>query len=406
MSGTMDNVTSWQATDETPLEVLNDAVNLIASTTINGVAYGVVLTLYLICLHALFQQLRSGVRKNQAIFSGLYITVMFALGTVYCAVNSRITQLAYVNDRNFPGGPADFAVFVFSTPINIAGAVAFFITSWMNDALLVRLRDLDMWINLLIFNQVWRLWVLYRGSRFSVPITSFAVILYLGTFCESYLHAYNLYLRAHALILAMGMVTLIESVLPTQSFWSAIAVKFALAYYALTTSYTIVITSLMIARILLVRRAFIKATGRREYGTQYLSIAAMLIESSALYTIWGIIFLGLYIVNNPVQFIFLASLSEVQVRHLFISTRAIIDTSSQIIAPLLIIYRVSIGKAWQSDTTQTLTNGRQSQSRTNGPLTYNSAATAFERTYNNVHITVDQNTTHENSIHKEAYELA
>src|SRR4051794_17066932 len=115
----------------------------------------------------------------------------------------------------------------------------------------------------------------------------------------------------------MGMVTLIESVLPTQSFWSAIAVKFALAYYALTTSYTIVITSLMIARILLVRRAFIKATGRREYGTQYLSIAAMLIESSALYTIWGIIFLGLYIVNNPVQFIFLASLSEVQVRHLF-----------------------------------------------------------------------------------------
>ncbi|KAF9030273.1 hypothetical protein BJ165DRAFT_934341 [Panaeolus papilionaceus] len=353
MSGTMDNVTSWQATDETPLEVLNDAVNLIASTTINGVAYGVVLTLYLICLHALFQQLRAGVRKNQAIFSGLYITVMFALGTVYCAVNSRITQLAYVNDRNFPGGPADFAVFVFSTPINIAGAVAFFITSWMNDALLV-----------------WRLWVLYRGSRFSVPITSFAVILYLGTF-------------------SMGMVTLIESVLPTQSFWSAIAVKFALAYYALTTSYTIVITSLMIARILLVRRAFIKATGRREYGTQYLSIAAMLIESSALYTIWGIIFLGLYIVNNPVQFIFLASLSEVQ-----------------IIAPLLIIYRVSIGKAWQSDTTQTLTNGRQSQSRTNGPLTYNSAATAFERTYNNVHITVDQNTTHENSIHKEAYELA
>ncbi|PPR06714.1 hypothetical protein CVT24_013034 [Panaeolus cyanescens] len=354
MSGTLDNSTSWQPIDETPLDVLNDAVNLIASTTINGVAYGVVLTLYLVCVYALIQQFRAGIRKNQAIWSGVYITIMFALGTVYCAVNSRITQLAYVNFRNFPGGPAAFAVFVFSTPINIAGAAAFFITSWMNDALLV-----------------WRLWVLYRGSRYATLITGFALIMYLGTF-------------------SMGMVTLIESVLPTQSFWSAIAIKFALAYYALTTSYTIVITGLMIARILMVRRAFIKATGRREYGTQYLSIAAMLIESSALYTIWGIIFLGLYIVNHPVQFVFLASLSEVQ-----------------IIAPLLIIYRVSIGKAWQSDTTQTLTAGGQSQSRTAVRSNGITSGTATDRTYNNIHVVVDRNVTHdESSLHKEHYELA
>lgn len=49
------------------------------------------------------------------------------------------------------------------------------------------------------------------------------------------------------------------------------------------------------------------------YGHQYTSVTAILVESSALYTIWSIVFLGLYIVNNPIQFVFLASLAEVQV---------------------------------------------------------------------------------------------
>ncbi|KAF9002064.1 hypothetical protein BDQ17DRAFT_1357376, partial [Cyathus striatus] len=65
----------------------------------------------------------------------------------------------------------------------------------------------------------------------------------------------------------------------------------------------------------------------------------MLVESSALYTIWAIIFLGLYIVNHPVQYIFLASLAEVQVCS----------------CSLLIIFRVSRGKAWGTSTEQTLT---------------------------------------------------
>ncbi|PPR06694.1 hypothetical protein CVT24_013027 [Panaeolus cyanescens] len=303
MSGTLNNASSWAPVGESSADILAEALDLISTTTINAVTYGVALTLYILCMYALYHQLSSGRQKRQAIFNTVYITVLFATGTVYLAVNSRETQLAFVNNRNFPGGPSAYSVYTYSSPLNIGGAVAFFLTTWMNDALLV-----------------WRLSVLYRRAPFSTPIVSFVVIAYLATF-------------------AMGMVTLIEAVSPNQTLWVPISVPFARAYYSLTVAFTIVITGLMVTRILLTRRAFIKATGHKGHGAEYVSIAAMIIESSALYTIWGIIFLGLYIADHPVQYVFLSSLSEVQ-----------------IIAPLLIMYRVSMGKAWGPNTTQALSS--------------------------------------------------
>ncbi|KAF9029960.1 hypothetical protein BJ165DRAFT_1578145, partial [Panaeolus papilionaceus] len=257
-----------------------------------------VVTLYVICAQALIQQMRSGVRKKQATWSLVYITVMVIMGTIYEACSARQTQLEYVNFRNFPGGPSAYSLFIFDTPVFIVGDSAYFVASWMNDALLL-----------------WRLSVLYRGSRLFTPVIIGGVIFYLAAF-------------------SLGLVTLIESSLPSQSFWSAIAVKFATAYYAVVTTYTIVITLFMVLRILHLRRRIIKATGRTEFGDQYLSIAAIIVESSALYTVWGIIFLALYLRNNQVENVFLTTLSQVQ-----------------IIAPLLIMYRVSQGKAWEQDTT-------------------------------------------------------
>jgi hypothetical protein len=58
--------------------------------------------------------------------------------------------------------------------------------------------------------------------------------------------------------------------------------------------------------------------GNSSHAKQYLSIATMLIESSALYGIWSIIFIGLYAVNNPIQQVFLGTLSHVAVSRLSI----------------------------------------------------------------------------------------
>lgn len=109
-------------------------------------------------------------------------------------------------------------------------------------------------------------------------------------------------------------MTLIESSLPHHSLWSPLAIKYASAYYGLVTVYTVIVTTIMVARILSVRRNFMKATGTSECDAQYLSVAAMIVESSALYTIWGIIFLVLFVVDSPIVDVFVATLSEVQVR--------------------------------------------------------------------------------------------
>ncbi|KAL0064600.1 hypothetical protein AAF712_008422 [Marasmius tenuissimus] len=92
----------------------------------------------------------------------------------------------------------------------------------------------------------------------------------------------------------------------------------------------------MISRLLMFWRRFKDLLGQDHAG-KYTSVVALLVESSALYAAWSVIFLGLYIVNHPVQFVSLASLAEVQ-----------------IISPLLIFYRVCRETVWNSSTEATL----------------------------------------------------
>lgn len=130
------NSTSWAPIGESSLDILNDSVHLIASTVITGMTYGVVLTLYCICAHILLPQVKT-VKRRQAVFTFIYISWMFLFCTVYVASNARNTQLAYVNNRNFPGGPAQYTIFIFDQPTTKVGLVAFFAINWMTDAVLV-----------------------------------------------------------------------------------------------------------------------------------------------------------------------------------------------------------------------------------------------------------------------------
>ncbi|KAL0058280.1 hypothetical protein AAF712_015051 [Marasmius tenuissimus] len=283
--------------DETPLQLQHDSLNLIGSTTICGIAYGVMLTLLVICAFEYSKHIRN---SRPAMFQLIYISIMAISGTLYVASNTRTIELAYVFNRNFPEGPAAYNLYIFSEPITVLGVAAYFIANWMSDALLL-----------------WRLSVIYRSSRYHIPVLIGPTLLLLTSF-------------------SMSVVTLIQSTRPNSSFWSTTAIDFALAYYSLTVSLTIVATTLMILRLLTFRRRFKNVLGEA-HAKKYTSIVTLLVESSALCAVWSVIFLGLYIVNHPVQFVFLASLAEVQ-----------------IISPLLILYRVCKGTAWSSSTEATL----------------------------------------------------
>ncbi|KJA15169.1 hypothetical protein HYPSUDRAFT_208094 [Hypholoma sublateritium FD-334 SS-4] len=322
---------TWGPVGEDSLAILNDELNLIGSTVLCGVAYGAILPLYFICAYELFLQLRKSERVRQSIINLVCITLLLVLSTLYVASNAYTTQLAYVNDRNYPGGPAVYSSVIFYLPVSIMGLCSFFAINWITDIVLI-----------------WRLYTVYGGQRLAKIVIVVPSIMFLGS-------------------LAMSLVVIDESVHVGESFWSNTAVKFVLGYYSLTVSLTIISTGLLLTRLLMIKRRTVRALGHSGSAGQYLSVEAIIIESSAAYTVWGIIFIGLYSVNSPYQDIFLSTISAVQV-----------------IALLMILLRVNRGTAWRQDTAGEVTSAIELTRRS----VANGAATS------NTHIESEANSTY------------
>lgn len=92
------------------------------------------------------------------------------------------------------------------------------------------------------------------------------------------------------------------------------------SYYAISLGTNIVLTILITVRLLLYRRNLIKRFPA-EHAKHYVSLAAIIVESAALYSVFALIFLITYAVNDPVNQIFLGFASFTQVRSLLFSPR-------------------------------------------------------------------------------------
>ncbi|KAJ7353528.1 hypothetical protein DFH08DRAFT_692544 [Mycena albidolilacea] len=272
-------------------------------------------TLWVICVYFLWQQMRTGSReRNRCAFFLGYISVMCVFGTMYTVTTVHATTISYVQHRDFPGGPEAYNNFVlFSAPVGIASNVSYILTNWMADGLLL-----------------WRLVVLHHGSPYTKLIVTFPTLMYLGT-------------------IAMGIMLIIQTSHPFGSLWANGTINFALPYFVLSVSMTVIATGIMIARLLVARGRLQRLLGSSDNSEPYIGVAAMLVESCALYSTFSLIFIILFAVNNPIQYVFLSALANVQ-----------------IIAPLLIIFRVSQGKAWTRNTEKylhsTLEHSGQQQS--------------------------------------------
>lgn len=115
------------------------------------VGYGVVLTLSFMCFRILFLHIRDSKRSpvgsgqlstRQSIALLVYVGLIFFFGTLFTGALAWFTQLAFVNDRNFPGGPAVFEEIEFANPVDIACSVAFVLANWMADGMMVRVDPL------------------------------------------------------------------------------------------------------------------------------------------------------------------------------------------------------------------------------------------------------------------------
>ena len=101
-----------------------------------AVAYGAVAVL---CVQCFFMLLRTFKRTRLAREGPLilFVFLMFALNTAYIGATIQFTQQAFVDFRNFMGGPSAYEVVFFSIPIDAAANDCLVVTTMLADALLV-----------------------------------------------------------------------------------------------------------------------------------------------------------------------------------------------------------------------------------------------------------------------------
>ena len=75
----------------------------------------------------------------------------------------------------------------------------------------------------------------------------------------------------------------------------------------------IILTILIISRLLTYRRRIKKVMGQ-DHGKDYVSLAAFVVESAILYSIFALAFLITYAINSPINQVFIGLVTPAQVR--------------------------------------------------------------------------------------------
>jgi hypothetical protein len=107
--------------------------SLIVFTLIYSI--GVLFAVTILCLHAVVNDGDKSVTRRW--FNIGYACTLFVLSTLGNISNSATAVIAFVNNRDFPGGPNVYLTEHYNTPLSMTGFVAFMLTTLMEDGYLV-----------------------------------------------------------------------------------------------------------------------------------------------------------------------------------------------------------------------------------------------------------------------------
>ncbi|KAF9234665.1 hypothetical protein BU15DRAFT_65517 [Melanogaster broomeanus] len=262
----------------------------LAGAVIAGAGYGVVLALTWLWMRPATDETSS---------SSSTLSSCSRSGTLFIGSNSKFTQLAFIENRDFPGGPSQYEQEMFSISVDEISNVAFVLSNWLADSLLV-----------------WRCAIIYRDTG-SLPWIVVAIT------CLMQLTSY-----------VLGTFFLVQISSPASSpyFNSSTRVNWTLPYFFLSLAINIVVTIVIVVRLLIYRRRMIQLLGPG-HESDTTTVVAVLIESAAVHSTFSLLFLIPFAIDSPVSNAFLQVVGE-----------------TQLIAPLLIIYREAQGKGWISST--------------------------------------------------------
>ena len=136
----MSGNSSW-VPDETSQTLFSERCWL-QGVVVSAIAYGVTVSLYFLSFHLLTRK-KNRVEFKQRLPLLIFITISFLLGTLFMIALAAFTQEAFIDDRNYPGGPNAYENNEFSIPIDNSGNVAFVLSNWLSDFLVVSQHQID-----------------------------------------------------------------------------------------------------------------------------------------------------------------------------------------------------------------------------------------------------------------------
>ncbi|KAF6741644.1 hypothetical protein DFP72DRAFT_942226 [Ephemerocybe angulata] len=255
------------------------------------IPYGVAVTIFIACLKSLILQFRrshmSGNSRPQ-IRQLLYVCFIFISGTMYAASVTWVMIYPTLEYPLYPGGPLGWDLLHYNHAVINLGNAAFTMTAWFSDGFMV---------------------TCIMKSR-------------------KYLNG--------KWYLATGILLLTQTSHPQSSIFSQI--NFGLTHLSIIASLHILLTLLVSSRLLSYRLRIKRLMGDESRSLSvYTSITAILIESSALYSTFALLFLIPFAMGHPLSQFALPLLGQVQV-----------------ISPLLVSYRITQKTAWSVDTTDSM----------------------------------------------------
>jgi len=167
----------------------------------------------------------------------LYVLVVFAFSTVFLGTNMRWTQLMFIDNRNYPGGPIAWADDFATLPLSQAINIIFILITWLTDGILI-----------------WRCAMLWTG-KWSKFVMILPVLMYFAT-------------------IGLGIVLMTV-------FSGPFASNILLAMYSVSLSLNVVITALILLRLFMHARSVSRVLGR-SFAKKYEEIATIIVESALL----------------------------------------------------------------------------------------------------------------------------
>lgn len=232
-------------------------------------------------------------------------------------MQARTVQVIYIDNRNYPGGPWAYFLATQYLPINVAFYSTLFILTFLSDLLIVCHFHEPMSFLSNHGHVSYGVAGLYgevQEPKFHMPLWHFLSSWFSPRLVRLTPIPYHLRTTQYSSLInvAMGTLWTLQSSQPGLSLYSALPMAYGTSYYAISLGVNIVLTLLIAIRLFVYRRKASKVLPEG-HGNHYLSLAAIFIESAALYSIMALAFIISYAVNNPINQIFLCLASSAQV---------------------------------------------------------------------------------------------